>query len=168
MQLKSLYGSVTTMTCSLQLDASNNPNGLPSNPNAGREATAVSNASDLAVDVLVQVKTKLQSGALANDQTVFIFGYGLMNGTSEYPDTCTGTDGYVSLNNPTQLVLIGQIPTGAANQAYVSNLFSVAAAFGGCLPSKWSLVIVNSTGVSLTNSSSDHSVTFQEIYYQGV
>lgn len=168
MQLKSLYGSVTTMTCSLQLDASGLTNGLPSNPNAGREATAVSNASDLAVDVLVQLKTKLQAGTIGNDKTIFIFAYGLFNGTSVYPDNCTGADGYVSLNNPTQLVLVGQIPTGSANQAYNSNVFSVAAAFGGCLPSKWSLVIVNSTGVSLSSTAGDHSLSFQEVFYQGV
>ena len=57
--------------------------------------------------------------------------------------------------------VIGNIKCVANSTTYYGGPFSVAAAFGGLLPQRWGIVIVNNTGATL-----DASVGAAE--YQGV
>lgn len=130
-----------------------------------RESTAVDNsaAAALFLDVLVQVAVKTHAtNAPTGDKACYVYVYGTSDpGTPTWPDTVTGTDAGITLTVPTQLRLLGVINCAAANVTYKSEPMSVAAAFGGQVPAKWGIVVVNATGQTLNASGSS-------AWYQGV
>lgn len=155
---KIAYGTPTVITCTLT--------SLASSATDGREGTAVSNATDLFIDALVWVKVKgVNSGSVGNDKAVYVYAYATSDeGSPEYPDTVTGSDAAITLNSPTQLVLIGKVKFSAINTTYKAGGFSVASAFGGVLPKRWGVVLRNYTGIALTSTGSDHRVHYQGVY----
>lgn len=152
--IKEAFGTASSFTLTLA--------SLASSATAGRESTAVDNTTDLFLDALVYVKVTLQAGTPANDKAVYVYAYGSHDGTN-YPDAVTGTDAAITLNDPTQLRLIGVIsaPTSAG---VFDGLFSVAAAFGGVLPPKWGIVVRNYTGIALSATAGDHAAGYRGVY----
>jgi hypothetical protein len=133
---------------------------------AARESDAVDNSSNLYLDALVQVVLKLSNAAPAGDKRCYVYAAGVINAASPtWPDTVTGADAAITLNSPTQLKLIGALEM-IQNATSKSEPFSVAQAFGGILPVKWSIVILNSSGQALTGTGSDHTVKYQGILAQ--
>jgi hypothetical protein len=132
---------------------------------AGRESTSVSNSTDLFLDVLISAKIKTQnSGAISAPSAVFVYAYGSVDGGSEWPDTVTGTDAAITLNSPTQLKLLGAIYVAAINTTYKGGPWSLAALYGGRMPEKWGVVVVNDCGTALSATGSDHAVEWQGVY----
>lgn len=132
---------------------------------AGRESTVVDNTSNLFLDALVMAKIKTQnSGTISTPSAVFVYAYGTVDGGTTYPDTVTGADAAITLNSPTQLKLLGAIYVAAINTTYKGGPWSVASLFGGRLPAKWGIVVVNDCGTALTATGSDHVVQYQGVY----
>lgn len=132
---------------------------------SARETNTVDNTSNLYDDALVQVRVKIGATTPANDKSVYVYAWGVIDPTSpKYPDVVTGSDAAITPNSPTQLRLIGVINTPTASTSYVSEPMSVAAAFGGVLPQKWGIVIVNSSAV-LSATGTDHTVEYQGVYF---
>lgn len=132
---------------------------------SARESATVDNTSNLYDDALVQVRAKIGATTPTNDKSVYIYAWGVIDPTSpKFPDVVTGSDAAITLNSPTQLRLIGVLNTPTASTSYVSEPMSVAAAFGGVLPQKWGIVIVNSSAV-FTATSTDHTIEYQGVYY---
>lgn len=135
---------------------------LASSATAGRESTAISNATNLYLDALVQVKVKLATGTPANDKAVYVYAYGSEDAT-DYGGDATGTDAAYTQKDPTNLRLLGVIacPDSGA-LTYRMNPVSVASAFGGALPRSWGIVVRNYTGVAL--DSTGNEATYSGIY----
>lgn len=156
--VKTAYGSngqALTITLTSLADSST----------AGRESTVVDNSSNKFLDALVTCKIKTQnSGSIASPSAVFVYVYATVDGGSEYPDTVTGSDAAITLNNPTQLQLVGTVYAAAINTTYKGGPWSIASLYGGRMPEKWGIVVVNDTGTALTSTGSDHVVEYQGVY----
>jgi hypothetical protein len=115
--------------------------------------------------VLVRVKTKLATGTPANDKAIYVYAYAaLEEATPVYPDAVTGSDAAITLDNPSQLQLIGVLTANVSAQVIKSNPMSVAAAFGGSMPERWGIVIRNFSGIALSATAGDHVVSYQGVY----
>ncbi len=138
---------------------------LAASATAGRESTVVDNTSNLFLDVLISGKVKTQnSGAISAPSAAFVYAYATNDGGTTYPDTVTGVDAAITLNSPTQLKLLGAIYIAAINTTYKSPQWSLAALFGGRLPAKWGIVVVNNCGTALSATGSDHVFQYQGVY----
>ena len=142
---------------------------LADSSTAGRESTAVSNTSDLWLDVLISARIKTaNSGSIVAPSAAFLYAYGSVDGGSEYPDAVTGTDAAITLNNPTNLKLLGAVYAAAINTTYKGGPWSLAALYGGRMPEKWGIVLVNDTGTALSATAGDHAVEWQGVYATAV
>lgn len=138
---------------------------LSNSATVGRESTAIDNSTNLYVDVLVQVKVAVQSGAAANDKAVYVYAYGSEDG-STYTDNATGSNAAITLRAPTAMAIVGVIPCPDGGVAtYESQPMSIAAAFGGHMPRKWGIVVRNYTGQALSASEGDHTYKYTGITY---
>jgi hypothetical protein len=156
--LKQAFGSSTAITCSLASKTSG----------SSRESTAIDNTSNLFLDVLVYLAVKLQTGTPAGDKAVYVYVYGSEDGTN-YTDNATGSDANITLRQPTNLRPLGVISTpDSGGLTYKSGPMSLAAAFGGVIPRKWGIVVLNSTGVTLSATEGDHAKSYTGVYYQTV
>jgi hypothetical protein len=155
--IKQAFGSSTAMTCSLA--------SLSSSATVGRESTAVDNTTNLYLDAIVQLIVTLQSGTPGSDKTVYVYAYGSEDG-SDYTDNATGSDASITLRTPTNMCLIGSIYCpDSGGLTYKGQPMRVAPAFGGVLPRKWGIVIVNYTAVTLSSTEGDHSKTYTGVYF---
>ena len=114
----------------------------------GRQSTAVDNTTNLFTDALVQVSVVSASSGVSATGTVEVYAYGTVDGGATYADGMTGTDGAATLTSPPNLVRLGTINVVAASTTYRRAL-PVAAAFGGVLPAKWGIVVLNKSGAAL-------------------
>lgn len=148
-------GQVITVTLTSLADATS----------AGRESTVVDNGTNKFLDVLISGKIKTQnSGSISAPSAVFVYAYATTDNGTTYPDTVTGSDAAITLNNPTQLKLLGVIYTAAINTQYKSAAFSLASLYGGRMPQKWGIVVVNDSGTALSATASDHVFLYQGVY----
>lgn len=138
---------------------------LADSATAGRESTAVDNSSNKFLDALVTAKIKTQnSGSITDPKAVFVYCYASVDSGSEFPDTVTGTDAAITLNDPTQLKLLGVLYVAAINTTYKGGPWSIAAMYGGKMPERWGIVIRNDCGTALSSTGGDHVVEYQGIY----
>lgn len=156
--LKTTFGTATAFT-------KTNAN-LSASVTAGWKSNAIDNSTTRALDALVGVELAAVNTAPAGTKTLYIYAYGLIEGsayTSTGDGTIDGTEGTVTFPSVTTLPvvckLIGTIPYPVQNKAINGGPFSVAAAFGGILPDKWGIAMVNDMGQTL-------SVT--NLYYQEI
>lgn len=137
---------------------------LASNNVAGRESNSVDiTALGPVLDILVQAKIKLDTGTIANDKCVYLYLAGSEDGT-KWPDPVTGND--AGCNTSNDMTLARAIDTPANGTTYISNPFSVASAFGGVLPRKFSAVVRNYSNCALTSNALDHGISYTPIYSQ--
>jgi hypothetical protein len=138
-----------------------------------RASAAVDNSSNKYVDALVG--GKIQIGAPSADGTIAIYAYGSYDGT-EYtagldgddqtitwgsdPST-TGVDGYLNL----PLLCVISVDATDDNDDARWGPCSVAQAFGGILPTKWGVVVKNSTGASLHATGTNNECQFMGIKF---
>lgn len=155
--VKEAFGAANAFTITL--------NSLASSGTAGRESTVVDNSSGLYIDALVEVRINYPNSAPANDQVIYVYAYGSLDGTN-YPEGLTGSDAaYTFLGSAgalkTALRLIGVIP---ANQNTDKRYgpFPVAPAFGGIMPPKWGIATLNYSGQTL--AASNNSAQYREVY----
>lgn len=155
------HGSVTTHTISLASLASD------TNLVAGREGTAINNGSggEDAIDALVGGKVTTGTSPTAARQ-IEIWVAGSYDGTS-FSGGATGSDANLTPQEKTLLKLLTVIPTvNTSNKTYTWGPFSVAQAFGGALPPKWSVYVVHNTGVALNATSGNHEVKHTPVKYE--
>jgi hypothetical protein len=153
---KSDYDSGAAFTCTLASLANN----------AARSSAAVDNSTNLYLDALVQMQIKSGTGTSASG-TVLVYAYGTTDGGTTYPEGA-GTDTGVTLTVPTNLKLIGTINVVADSTTYKSDPVSVAGAFGGILPQKWGIVVLNQSGAALDSTEGNHKKLYQGTWVQGV
>lgn len=149
--IKEKFGTATAFT-------KTNAN-LAASTTAGWVSNAIDNTSVLALDALVHVELAAVNTAPAGSKAIYLYAYGLANsGASAY----TGTGGaavpsgseatmvFPSVTTlPVVMPLLGVIPYPVINIAINAGPFSVAKAFGGTMPPKWGIAMVNDSGMTL-------------------
>jgi hypothetical protein len=134
---------------------------------AARESSVIDNVTNLFLDALVEVKVTTNASAPTGDKAVYVYAYASADytATATYPDAVAGAgDAAVTMNNPTQLKLLGIIFCSSASTTYRMEPASVAQLFGGILPAKWGIVVLNSTGNALDATAGNHEAQYQGIY----
>jgi len=155
---KITYGTSTAITCTLA--------SLASSATAGRCSTAVDNTSNLYDDAIVTLSVKSGAGVMANDKAVYVYVYGSEDGTNydiEESNTL-GSDAAYTINAPTNHKLAAVLNVLTAAKVYTA-VFSVAQVYGGVMPRKWGLIIVNYSGQALDATEGNHIKTYTGITY---
>lgn len=134
---------------------------------AARSCLAIDNTTNLFLDALVQLQIKSPASATAATGYISVYAYGTVDGGTTYPEGC-GTDVGVTLTAPNNLRLIGTINMVANATTYKSMPMSVAQAFGGVLPAKWGICVVNNSGGTLDSTGGNHVVQYQGVLGQTV
>lgn len=147
--VKRAFGTATAFT-------KTNAN-IATSATAGWKSNAIDNSSNLYIDALVQVELAAVNTAPANSKAVFLYAYSLVNGTaytSTGDGTIDGTEGTLTFPdvtaNAVPIPLLGVVPYPTQNKAINSAAFSVARCFGGTLPPKWGIAMINHTGMTLS------------------
>lgn len=115
------------------------------------------------IDVLVYAQIKLAAGTSGAGKAVHVYGYGTTGGTA-YPDTVTGADAAITLNNPTNLRRIGSIQAPTQSTMFKTGPLSLRAITGGVVPSRAGVVVLNDSGIALTGTPADHAVVYQVVF----
>ena len=124
---------------------------LASSTTAARACTAIDNSSNLYLDCLVQLVVQTAAGSLGTNPVVYVYAYGVSY-SGNYTDQVTDSDAAYTLLTVPNLKLVQIINVNTANTALYSSPFSIAAVFGGVLPSKWGVVVNNQSGLTLAGS----------------
>lgn len=148
------YGTRTSLTISLASLASG----------AFREATEVDNTTTQAVDGFLHAKITMQTAVNGNTITIYVSG---SDGTTVRPGNLSGTDAVVTpAGEQTQWEIARIIPVDAtANHQYDFFIGSIAALFGGVMPKKFSVIVLNGSGAALNATGSNHDIEYTPITY---
>ena len=120
-----------------------------------RASTAIDNTTNCFLDAFVQLIITPSATVPAGDKNLLVYAYGSVDGGTTYSGAATGADadyGAVAGQLIDNCVLIGIISVDAASEAFESNAFSVANAFGGKLPDHWGITVKNQYGGALHTS----------------
>jgi hypothetical protein len=157
--IKIAYGAEQTMTVT-------NLQSLASSATAGWQSTVVDNATtDKFDDVMAYFVFDFANTAAANSKGVYVYAYSGI-GTS-YTNPCTGAEGTITLPDVTanmlSLVKVGFVPYVTTDEVVESAHFSIARAFGGRMPQKWGIVLMNHSGAAL--AASGNTAKYYGVYY---
>lgn len=156
------FGSATAFTIT-------NAN-LASSPTAGWMSNAIDNSSNLYDDALIHVALASVATAPASSKAIFLYAFGLVDSsgalyTSTGDGTASGSEGTLTFPDVTTLPvvapLLGVIPYPVSTKAINAGPFSVARCFGGILPVKWAIGMVNHSGMTLSVT----SIKYIEVKY---
>lgn len=131
---------------------------------AYRESTEVDNSAGAIDGVLHGILTTGTTPVSGNTLSVFVAG---SDGTTTRVGNLTGTDSTITpAGEQTQFALAAVIPVDATNNhAYEFYVGSIAALFGGVMPKKFSVIVLNSSNVALNATGGNHSVNYTPITY---
>jgi hypothetical protein len=140
---------------SLSLTSAN----LATSTTGGWQSDGQDNTSNLYIDALVQVKLAAVNTAPGNNKTIYLYAFGVT--TTDYTGTgaanATGTAGSLTFPditlNPVVANQLGTIPYNTQNIAINSSVFSIGRAFGGILPAKYAIGMLNYSGMTLSVTS---------------
>jgi hypothetical protein len=151
---KNSYAGSTALTCTL--------NSLGSG--SARQSNVLDNTSNLALDILLGGEFTTASGSLGTNPglTIYAAGVAFTNSTptdvfgGDYDgssDILGGGDAAWTMpSNVGNFRLVAFVPINDAAEAEVMEPVSLAAVFGGTLPPKMVIVVVNGTGLALGSS----------------
>ena len=143
---------------------------LATSATAGWVSNAIDNSSNLYDDALVHVELAAVNTAPANSKAIFLFAYALLDTagsayTSAGDGTPSGSEGTLTYPDVTQFTvgmpLLGLIPYPVQNKAINAGPFSIAKCFGGVLPPKWGIGMVNHSGMTLNVT----NIKYTEVKY---
>ena len=155
--IKLAFGSVTSMTVT-------NLHSLASSATVGWQSAVIDNSTDLYEDALVKVILDHANTAPANDKASYVYAYGGLE--TSYSDPASGTEGTITIativSNPQAFKQIGTVPYNTQDAVVESQPMSVASAFGGILPIKWGIIVVNYSGAAY--AASGNTVKWAGVY----
>lgn len=152
--IKETFNTAGTFTCTLASLAN-------STAGVGRQSTVIDNSSGLYLDALVTVKIKTNAAGTSATGFISVYAFGTTDGGTTYTDNAGAADAGLTISAAR---MIGAFPAVANATTYVSQQMSVAQAFGGILPAKWGIVVVNSSGAALDATEGSHAKQYQEVY----
>lgn len=137
---------------------------------AGRESTVVDNTTNEYVDALLSGKITVGTTPTANTQ-IRVYVFSPINDTPTYPDVMDGTDSDETVTSVgvgqgyLKLLAVLNVDSATSNRPYAFGQVSVAGAFGGVLPARWSVFVTHNTAVNLNNTGGNHEISYQGIKY---
>ena len=147
-----IYGTSTAITITL--------NSLGDSATVGRQSTVIDNTSNLYDDAEVTVILKT-SGTMATPFAAFVYLFGSEDGTNYTQDdgVMGASDAAYTVNAASNLKgpFVISVPTTA--KIYNAVIGSVASFFGGNMPRKWGIVVVNDSGAALDSTGNSASYT---------
>jgi len=164
--IKLEYAASAALTLSLASLASD------ANLLAGRESTAISNASNKYLDILLAGKIRAGTTPTVNT-TIEVWVYAGLNDAPVYPDVLDGTDSAETLTSlnvkNAALKLAAAITVDATtDRDYFFGPLSIAALFGGSLPKNWGVFVVHNTAVALNATGGEHVISYTPVYATSV
>jgi len=147
--IKNAYGTKTTIT----ITGTSLANG------SARESTVIDNTTNKFTDARVRVALNGQTSGSAQ---VDFYVYSALGDTG-YTDGATGSDAAFTAANRLNARYVGSIQMNVTT-AVKGELPSIAAAFGGVMPDKWGLIMVNNSGAALSATAGDTVIEFEGIY----
>ena len=159
--VKQAFGTATAFT-------KTNAN-LATSATAGWMSNAIDNSSNLYLDALVTIELAAVNTAPANSKAIFLYAYALIDTagsayTSTGSATPSGSEGTLTFSDVTlnaiPMPLLGILPYPTQNIALNGGPFSVAACFGGILPPKWGVAMINHSGMTLSVT----NIKYIEVY----
>lgn len=132
---------------------------------AGRASAAIDNSSNLYADAVIG--GFITTGTTPTAGVIEVWAYGSYDGTS-YGGGATGSDATLTPEGSQKggLRLLASIATNTtSNQKYTLPSVSLAAAFGGVMPQKWGIFVVQSTAVALHATVGNHEIKYEGVTY---
>lgn len=136
---------------------------------AGRESTAIVNTTNLYVDAIVGGKVCVGTTPTINT-FIDIWVYAARDSTPAYPTLVTtgltGSDAAATAategirNNALKWATSILVDATTTDRVYEFSPFSVAALFGGVLPTHWGVFVTHNTGVNLNSTGGNHKITY--------
>ena len=149
--IKEGFNTAATFTCTLASLTNT----------SARQSTVIDNSSGLYLDALVQIKIKTGASSTSASGSIAVYAFGTVDGGTTYTDGAGASDAAVT---PLAMHLIGIFPAVANATTYISQVMSVAAGFGGVLPTKWGIAVQNNSGGTLDSTEGNHAKLYQEVY----
>ena len=78
--------------------------------------------------------------------------------------TTTASRPTLRFEDPESQALYGAIYAAAINTQYKGGPWSLASLYGGRMPERWGIVVVNDTGTALSATAGDHVFEWQGLY----
>lgn len=157
MDIKEAFGSATSLTLS---------GAIASSGTVGRQSTVVDNSTLLALEALVEFTIQYPNSAPANDKTMYIYAFGSLDGTN-YPEGLGATDAAYTFPGSAGALTTNLRQVVALQAQQNTNLrfgpFPVSPAFGGILPVKWGLVLLNYSGQTITAFSAQYRHVYETV-----
>jgi len=151
---KRAFNTAASFTCTLASLAS-------STSGVGRQSTIIDNSTGLYIDALVMIKVKTGASGVSATGYIDVYAIGTVDGGTTYTDGAGASDAGLTVVAARKL---GSFPAVANATTYTSQVMSVAQAFGGVLPAKWGIVVVNVSGAALDATEGNHAKLYQEVY----
>lgn len=128
-------------------------------------SAAVDNTSNKYVDALVSGKLTTGTTPTVNT-TVTLYAYG-EDGNGQYTGGVSGSDGGTpGAGEEKQIPIIAVIVVDAtSNHTYEWGPISLAQVFGGVLPPKWGIGVLNSTAVAFNATGGNFVTSYQGIKF---
>jgi hypothetical protein len=134
---------------------------------AGQESTAVATAEP-AVDYLVAGKITTGTSPTVSKQ-IDVWIYASLEDDPIYPDVFDGTDSAETVTsenvrNAALRLLATILVDSTSDRTYPFGPCSVAALFGGVLPTHWGVFVTHDTAVNLNSTGSNHAIYVTPVY----
>lgn len=126
---------------------------------AARESTAFdwSTCDDLLLEVTVMGGA---SGVSASG-VVTVYAYATVDNGTTYTEGATGTDAAFTVPTVTQLFVVGVLFVNANGQVRKGGPWSIGSVFGGTLPAKGGIIVLNESGAALDSTAGNHHAQYQ-------
>lgn len=143
---------------------------LTTSATAGWQSNAIDNSSSLYDDALVITDFAAVNTAPANSKAIFFYAFAILdtagslytNTGAGQPSGSEGTLTYPDITaNAVVAPLLGVLPYPTQNNILRGGPWSVARCFGGILPPKWAIGMVNHSGMTLSVT----SIKYIEVKY---
>src|SRR5271170_1298503 len=125
---------------------------------SARQSAAINISSTLFDDVVLEFYIPLVSGSPSAGGNIAIYGSPSFDGTnfrgaSGTVDAVSGSDGAITLGNPTNLVLLDTLWTpSSGGLTWKSIIVGIAQYFNGWMPPYLSIIVANNTGLAFASS----------------
>lgn len=139
---------------------------------AGRNATVISNTTNLYLDYLVGGKITVGTTPTTG-KAIQLWLYGSIDDTPTYSDSLTGTDAAftwtsVDIRNSGAVFFNETITTDTtSNRAFWFRPMGIAPFFGGRIPKNHSLWVTHETAVNLHATAGNHVLSYTGVYVTG-
>jgi len=162
--IKFSYPTATTLTCTLTSLASD------TNLLAGRQSDVVDNTTNKYLDYLLsgQIRVNASGTAPTANRSIQVYVIGNAD-TSTLPDGLGSTDAAftpssANIRNAICRYAAEMVVDNVLGEVYWFTGVSVAAIFGGVLPTKFAVWIVHNTAQPLSSTAGDHVLYLQPVF----